>query len=474
VHPRTLEVLRPLGVPEALLARGDTAPRVELHLGHHVVPVRVDALGPDDTAFPHPVLVRQADVEAVLGGALADRGVTVQRGTAVCAVRSAEGQVVAMCRRAGHEEQVTARYLVGCDGRTSTVRRAVGIGWKGAPYRHDVLLADVELDGDLAAEASHVVAGRGGLVFLFRGGEQATWRLLATTRARPPAPAGQPDPPVGELQRLLDAAGLPATIRDVAWSARVHVEHRLAAQYRRGSVLLAGDAAHAFSPAGGQGMNTGIQDAANLGWKLAFAAHAPPSCGELLLQSYEDERRSVGRAVLALTHAVFWAEAGTDPLASFVRGVVAPMSAPLVPFVLRRQRVVSEGVRVLSQLRWHYRRSPLSLDVAPRWTTGATAGDRLPDGVVEVAGRAVRLHQLTASAGVQVLLSRDARDPDLRTTDLLRVHRVTSWPGAGVLVVRPDGHVGYRSDRCLPGELNRWLRLVCVPVGDLHHRRSES
>jgi 2-polyprenyl-6-methoxyphenol hydroxylase-like FAD-dependent oxidoreductase len=468
MHPRTLEVLRPLGVTQALLARGDTAPRVELHLGHHAVPVGLDRFDLDDTAFPHLVLVRQADVETVLAGALADRGVTVQRDATVCGVRTAGREVIATFRRAGREEQTTARYLVGCDGTGSTIRRGAGIGWKGAPYRHDVLLADVELDGDLAPGVAHVVAGRGGLVFVFCLGEQATWRLLATTRATPSgAAAGQPGPPVplGALQQLVDAAGLPATIRDVAWSARIHLEHRLASQYRRGNLLLAGDAAHTQSPAGGQGMNTGIQDAANLGWKLAFAAHAPPGCDELLLQSYEDERRPVARAVLALTHTVFWAEAGTDPVASFVRGVIAPMSAPLLPFVLRRRRIVAEGVRVLSQLRWHYRRSALSVDAASRWATGARAGDRLPDEVVEVARRpAVRLQDLTACAGVHVLLHRDAPDPGMRTTELLHVHRVTSWPGTGVLVVRPDGHVGYRSDRCVPGELRRWLQRICLPI----------
>ena len=468
MHPRTLEVLRPLGVTEALLARGDTAPRVDLHLGHHVVPVQLDRFDLDGTAFPHLVLVRQADVEAVLAGALADRGVTVQQDTSVSGVRTADGEVTATFRRAGQEGRATARYLVGCDGTSSAIRRGVGIGWEGAPYRHDVLLADVELDGDLAPEVSHVVAGRGGLVFLFRLGEQATWRLLATTRATDStAPAGQPGPPVplNDLQQLVDAAGLPATIMDLAWSARIHLEHRLASQYRRGNVLVAGDAAHTYSPAGGQGMNTGIQDAANLGWKLAFATHAPRGCDELLLQSYQDERRSVARAVLALTRTAFWAEAGTDPVASFVRGVMAPMSAPLVPFVLHRQRIVAEGVRVLSQLRWHYRRSALSLDVAPRCATGARAGDRLPDQVVEVGHRpAVRLHELTACAGVHVLLGRDAADPEVRTTGLLHVHRVTSWPGAGALVVRPDGHVGYRSDRCVPGDLSRWLRRICIPI----------
>jgi hypothetical protein len=211
-------------------------------------------------------------------------------------------------------------------------------------------------------------------------------------------------------------------------------------------------------------MNTGIQDAANLGWKLAFGARVPPGHDELLLQSYEDERRPVARAVLALSRTVFWGEAGTDPVARFVRGAVAPLTAPLVPFVLRRRRLVAEGAGLLSQLRWHYRGSPLSVDATSRGP-GARAGDRLPDQVVQAGRRpAVRLHELTACPGVHVLLGRDAADAGLRTSNLLHVHRVTSWPGAGALAVRPDGHVGLRSDPCVPAELTRWLQLVCAPV----------
>ena len=139
------------------------------------------------------------------------------------------------------------------------------------------MLADVELDGTCAGGVAHVVAGRRGLLFVFALGERATWRLLATRPAAPGAAAVRaPGPPVpaAELQALLDDAGLDARITDLAWSARFRLQHRLAARFRRGRLFLAGDAAHAYSPATGQGMNTGIQDAVNLGWKLAFAACA--------------------------------------------------------------------------------------------------------------------------------------------------------------------------------------------------------
>ena len=130
---------------------------------------------------------------------------------------------------------------------------------------------------------------------------------------------------IGELQTLLDGAGVQAQVETMAWSSRVHLEHRIASRYRAGPLFLVGDAAHVNSPAGGQGMNTGIQDAVNLGWKLAFAAANLPdrATSDLLLDSYQRERRPVAQHVMALTHALFWAEAATNPIARFARGPLA-------------------------------------------------------------------------------------------------------------------------------------------------------
>ena len=141
----------------------------------------------------------------------------------------------------------------------------------------EILLADAELQADLADDAAQVVAGRRGSLFAFRLGERATWRLLATRPAdADQLPFGQPGPPVpaAELQALMDEAGLDARITDLAWSSRVRVQHRVADRFGRG-LFLAGVSAHAYSPATGQGMNAALQDAANLGWKLAFAAARP-------------------------------------------------------------------------------------------------------------------------------------------------------------------------------------------------------
>ena len=469
LHARTLEVLRPLGVTPALLARADIAPAADLRLGAHVVRVRFGDLVLPDTAFPHLTLVRQMDVERVLADALADRGVEVERGTELAAVREEPGGIRAVLRAPTGTEQARFGFAVGCDGPASTVRAQAGLGWTGREYPVEVVLADAELDGDLPGDAAQVVAGPGGLLFAFRLGERATWRLLAT---RPVASGrlepGSFGPPVSaiDLQALMDRTGLDARVTDLRWSARVTVQRRLAGRFRRGRMFLAGEAAHAFSPATGQGMNAAIQDAANLGWKLAFASARNRSPGDgPLLDSYDRERRPVARQLLALTNLVFWAEASPGPVPSALRARLAPLAAPLVP-ALTRGRTAASGIRLLSQLNVSYRGSPLSVEGTPRRPGGPRAGDRLPDRLVRTDGRSFRLHELLARPGVHILLDRDAdRLEDLAPGRFVTVHRLTSAPGRGVTVVRPDGYIGFRSRTAEADQLAAWLARVSAAGG---------
>jgi 2-polyprenyl-6-methoxyphenol hydroxylase-like FAD-dependent oxidoreductase len=459
LHPRTLEVLRPLGVTDAILARADTAPQATLQLGRRVVRVRLDAFALPDTAFPHLTLVRQTDVEAVLTLALADRGVVVERSSAVIAVERGDTGARVTLRSSAGMETAEAAYVVGCDGPDSIVRRCAGIEWPGGPYGQEVVLADVELDADLDAGLTHIVAGRRGLLLAFALGEHATWRLLATRPVgRDRLPFGEAGPPIplDELQALLDEAGLAARISELAWSARYRLQHRLATRFRQGRLFLAGDAAHAYSPATGQGMNTGIQDALNLGWKLAWAPAATnPSA---LLASYERERRPLVRRALALTHLAFWVEASPGPVPSWLRGVVGPLSAPVVPALARHRRLAGEAIALVSQLRAAYRTSPLSEDGQQPLRVGPWPGQRLPDATVTIDARRGRLHALLAQPGVHVLLHRDAAP--LEGQDFgpfVTLHRLTSTPGPGLVAVRPDGYVGFRCGTANAGQLRDWL-----------------
>ncbi|MBO0892978.1 MAG: FAD-dependent monooxygenase [Acidimicrobiales bacterium] len=458
MHPRSLEVLRPLGVTEALLERADAAPAGSLHLGKRAVSVRLTDLPLADTSFPHLSLVRQADVEEVLGQALANRGLAVQRDTAFVEAQCGRDETRSVIHSPGGTDECVSSFLAGCDGVASTVRQLAGIGWRGSRYAEEVLLADVELEGELEGGVAHVLPGRPGLVFAFPLGEQATWRLLLTRPAgRDRLPPGLSGPPVPaqELQERMDEVGLKATIRDLRWSTRVQLQCSLADQFRRGRLFLAGDAAHASSPATGQGMNTGIQDAANLGWKLAFAARG--ATAPALLDSYDFERRRVARRVLAFTHLAFWGEASTSTVPSILR-TIAPLAAPVLPVVLRQRWLLAEAIAALGHLRVGYRHSPLSMEGTPHLSGGPRPGQRLPDSAVTGDDRHVRMHELLAQPGIHVLLQRDADEIDRHGLGrLVSVHRLASATGQAVIAVRPDGHVGYSSATTNEPELRRWL-----------------
>ncbi|GAA4783125.1 FAD-dependent oxidoreductase [Actinomycetospora chlora] len=457
VHPRTLEQLRPLGVLDALRRRALDEPRAIVHLGHRTVRVRLDELAVGDRPVDRPWLIRQQDVEDVLARALVRDGVRVERGTSLEDLASERPGACALLRHRGGAERVAVRWVAGCDGAESTVRTLAGIPVASRAYRQQVLLADVDLvpepGGHLEPGAAHVTAARRGLLFVFALGEHAPWRVLATRDGADPGLEGPPDR--DELQQVLDASGFRVRVERVAWSDRLRLTRRLARHYRRGPVLLAGDAAHSHSPAAAQGMNLGLQDAAALGWRLALAGSATEP--EVLLGSYEDERRPVARASIALTDLVFWAESSPGGAAGLLRGVVAPLAAPLVPAVLRRRALTAPARRLLAGLGVDHRGSALSVDDLPRHR-GFRPGDRLPDAPVLADRGPVRLHDLTARPGVHVLLARNARGLPYPVGPRVHVHRLRDRPGTTIIAVRPDGYIGHRGTD--PAHLEDWLAAV--------------
>ena len=286
------------------------------------------------------------------------------------------------------------------------------------------------------------------------------------------------------MQALADTyTAATVRLRDPVWMTNFRLHHRAATRYRTGSVFLAGDAAHIHSPAGAQGMNTGIQDAVNLGWKLAHALRG--DADPALLDTYDIERAPVGRMVLRFTDRAFTVATSTNPLVRFARSRIAPA---LIPARARAQ--VRPGIRVPHGVATRHRlpRSPLSVEGPGAPRNGPRAGDRLPDAPIISGGDGGTLHQLTATPGWHLLLcGPPAGWPAAATAAIdrhqLTVHRLTepdATPaappsaaralrrlgltpgGSGLFLVRPDGHIGYRAGGTdltgLLGYLDRWLR----------------
>lgn len=286
VHARTLEVLEPLGVTEAMTALGIHAERFTImDRDRLLVPVPFGHL---PTAYPYTLMISQADTERILLERLIELGARVARPyTMEKLEQDAEGVTATFA----DGSVVRAKYLVGADGMHSTVREQVGIGFTGGSYGESFSLADVQVTGGVSKEEVELFFSPEGLVVVapLPGGAV---RIVATVDE---APA---EPDVAFVQGLLDARGPERDrmiVHEVIWGSRFRVHHRVADAYRAGRVLLAGDAAHVHSPAGGQGMNTGIQDATVLGDALAQTLKTGD---EAPLDAYAAKRRPVAEQVV--------------------------------------------------------------------------------------------------------------------------------------------------------------------------------
>jgi 2-polyprenyl-6-methoxyphenol hydroxylase-like FAD-dependent oxidoreductase len=477
IQPRTLEVLAGSGVTDELLAVGNRAVRLRMHVRGRVLAVPLFDLGLPDTAYPHLLFLSQAETERVLEEHLATAGVVVERRVELVDLRTTADTAVATLRRHDRsDETVSARYVVGCDGARSTVRRLAGIPFQGGSYPQIFVLADVDADG-IEPGAAHVFLSERGMLFLFPLGTPATWRLLAM---RPPTDPAPPDAPVtlGEVQVLTDAyAGGTVRLRDPVWMTNFRLHHKAAAHYRTGPVFLAGDAAHIHSPAGGQGMNTGIQDAVDLAWKLAYALHGVADPG--VLDTYEPERLPVGATVLRFTGRAFTIATSANPIVRFARTRIAPA---VLPLVLKPKATRAYAFRTVSQLAIDYRNSPLSVNGPNPPRRGPKAGDRLPDAQLVHKGQSTTLQRATAAPGWHLLLcgppdgwpGEDVTRLGEHRAGMIAVHQLTAQNAAGALhrlgltahdtaqyLIRPDGHVGYRAGGTdltgLTRYLDRWL-----------------
>lgn len=506
VHARTLEIFDDLGIADAAVERGVKLRGVTMWAGGEViVSADFDEL---DTRFDYLLSVSQADTEAVLTARLEALGGRVERDTTLVSFRQDGTGVNAKLRTKDGESTARAGWLVGCDGAKSTVRKLLGMSFEGSTYEDRFFLADVKIRWDVRDDRISTYFAEKGLVGCFPM-KDGRWRVIAsapaagppaapadgaeaspTEKAREPAKgtrAAEDAPPtLEELQAIFDERTKSGgVLSDPTWLARFRIHCRHATHFRDDRVFLAGDAAHIHSPAGGQGMNTGIQDAHNLGWKLALV-HRGDARG-LLLDSYETERLAVARSVLAGTDAATRVATLKNPVARAVRNEVARY---LSGFEFVQQRITRE----VAELTVGYEDSPIvredrismlsarigsaaggetpTLGSLREFEHGPHAGARAPDGRATLAGESggtKRLMQIVDGRWHTLLLFDGRHESDEGYARYAKIHDdLAARFGEQIrtFVVTPRG--------ARPAKLPEQIRVVLDPDGDLEKRYAAS
>ena len=505
VQPRTLEIFDDMGVIDQVVAAGDPATGLTITFANKIVEMDFagQLTGPQNyTAYPDPRILSQHDTERILTEQLSKQGVEIERGRALTDLTQ-DGDAVTVSLRGddGSIEKLRCRWVIGCDGAHSAVRKAAGIPFSGSTYRDEFIMADAELDWKLPHGGLYGFPSPAGIFAAFSMPGHNRYRIFGNFPPGPDGPGAEySEPTHEEFQAMVDErVPFPAEVVKEYWVTRYRVHSRTVPHYRDGRVFLVGDAAHVHSPAGAQGMNTGIQDAYNLAWKLALVERA--IADESSLDSYQAERHPVGVRLLKTTDRLFSVFGGQNPLARLARGRVAPVIASRV---LTRTWVRRRFIGLLAQLRLSYPDSPLNAEDGAGWRDAPAPGDRAREADVTIDGREARLYEVFRGTHHTVLLFTGIDDAARPAVELCRIaeqieqsypglvrarvvsaerfadhpvalgdptltaHRQYGVASACAFIVRPDKYIGYRGR---PVDIDRLIadlarRLVAQHLSD--------
>ncbi len=511
IHPRTMELFARLGIAEPIEARAQKLYDMRAYAdGRELTHVIMDA---DElfTRYDCSYSLPQVYTEEIMRRRLVELGGRIEYATCLERLEQDEDAVSAVVRDpGGQSRQIRAPWLVGCDGAHSTVRKQLGMPFEGSPSE-TWLIADTYLEWELGQGQQHdtlyILLSEQGALVTFPFPEANHWRVLDTS---PDLSAGaDAEVIIPQLTRKLRAAigSTTAQVREVSWISAFTIQQRRVADARVGRAFVAGDAAHCHSPASAQGMNTGVQDAFNLGWKLAQVYHR--QAPESLLASYSAEREPVAAAVLASTQTVTRALSMREPAGRWMRDSLIAMVTTTPEL---RESVLKRVAPEFFELGVAYEHSAL---VAQHWhpafarfdrqPAGLTPGTRVPDYPFAVVHGlpSRRLHAvLNATEYALLLFTASASGEDAQrlgqfaqeiqrtygtlVTPILIVptsqqQHPAPWPGQALVdsghpyhtlhyffgvrqpsayVIRPDGYVAYRDQPLDEGRIRAFLQTV--------------
>jgi 2-polyprenyl-6-methoxyphenol hydroxylase-like FAD-dependent oxidoreductase len=472
VHARTLEIYAKLGIADRALELGRRGNAANLWAGGaRRARIPLADMGKGQSAYPFVLMLGQDDNERVLGDHLRRFDIAVRWNTELVALDQQPDHVTATIKGPdGTLQAIAATYVAGCDGGRSAVREMNGIKFPGAAYEHVFFVADTEATGPMIPDELNVQLWRSGfhLYFPMRGADR--WRVIGIL---PEELQGRSDLTFDDLRpTLLREGGSGLAFKSCSWFSTYRIHHRCTERFRDRRCFLLGDAAHVHSPMGGQGMNTGLQDAYNLAWKLALAVSG--RAGDALLDSYEAERMPVAHRLLATTDRAFRMVVSDSWLAGIFRTKIV---AKVAAFATSQIATRKTAFRTLSQIGISYPQSPLSRNLAAAKKGAPRAGDRFPWLQLRFAADEPTedlFQRLDDTRFALIAIGQPAPAAEaLGLGDLLDVHVIphthdnaralaaASIAAPSFYLLRPDGHIGLAGANIDEAAIKSWLVGAC-------------
>jgi 2-polyprenyl-6-methoxyphenol hydroxylase-like FAD-dependent oxidoreductase len=459
VQARTLEIYDQLGLAQRAVQQGTIASRVRLIEGGEIRgEMHLANFGKDLSQFPFMLMLEQSKNEELLYAFVRSHNQDVFWKTELESFSQDESGVTAEVKTASGESQtIRGKYLVGCDGAKSVVRHELGLTFEGSTFERLFYVADARVDWEFPHDALHVCLAREVFVAFFPMPGEDRYRIVGTFPESKNQEDGEVDYEEIE-QEIKEQAKLALEISDVRWFSLYKVHSRRVNKFSEGKCFVAGDAAHIHSPAGAQGMNTGIQDAYNLAWKLAFVIKGAAS--ESLLDTYNEERLANAKRLLDSTDRMFELAAGSSWLMSFLRTTIFP---PIAGFMSSLEAVSKRVFPLISQIGITYRDHSLSEHTDDEFED-VKAGDRLPYFLVNGESvfaklKAPKFHVLLFGTGECTQFDRCGDLVDCHQIPIdARVSEIFGTSNDFGILLRPDNHIAFISSQITPEKVADYFR----------------
>lgn len=466
VQARTLEIYEQLDLAHKAVAEGAIAGKARLLAGGEMrAEPDLSNLGQGLSAYPYLLLLEQSKNERLLYEYLQQRDKEVFWNTEFKSLSQTDKGVTAQIVSAdGSAQTIEASYLVGCDGAKSLVRHALGLEFQGSTVERMFFVADVKVDWQFSHDALHACLSKDSLLAFFPLKGDQRYRIVGSFPEEFAKHEGEVLYEEIEQQIKKDAQ-LDLDIYEVAWFSTYRVHTRHVNKFSEGRCFLAGDSAHIHTPAGGQGMNTGIQDGYNLAWKMALVLRAQAQ--EKLLESYNEERLENAKNLTQTTDRVFQFLASSEWFLAFLRTNVLPSIAK---YVLSLDSVRSFFFPLISQIGINYRHSSLSQHAGDE-NFAVNAGDRMPYFLVDGASVYDKLHAAKAHFVVFSTGQHDyqslAAEFQSRYAAFVDLHEIPLQPNVAeafgtdrsfCVLLRPDNYIGFLSTDVSLSAIDSYLR----------------